>query len=175
MSSKNNEQESLARAAQLARYVEVLDVFLTKSQAETNSRELLLTSENRKVRFEKTSTIKYRPDDRILSVVASFDLCVEAAEEEEGEPPDPQLLTVAGTYELQYLYLAEGGPEGEELEAYFQSFAEYNGVYNAWPYFREFVQNITMRMGVPPLVLPVYRLPKQPAPAGPDGDESASV
>jgi hypothetical protein len=37
-------------------------------------------------------------------------------------------------------------------------FANVNGVYNAWPYWRELVQSITVRMGLPPVVLPVFRI-----------------
>jgi len=40
----------------------------------------------------------------------------------------------------------------------FKAFAHANGVYNAWPYWREFVQNVTSRMGLPPLIIPVFHL-----------------
>jgi preprotein translocase subunit SecB len=36
-----------------------------------------------------------------------------------------------------------------------QAFGKMNGVYNAWPYWREYVQSTTARMGFPPLTLPV--------------------
>ena len=38
-------------------------------------------------------------------------------------------------------------------------FGQTNGIFNAWPYWREFVQSATARMGLPPLTLPAYRLP----------------
>ena len=40
-------------------------------------------------------------------------------------------------------------------------FAVVNGQLNAFPYVRQFVQDIVGRSGWPPLVLPVYRIPKQ--------------
>ena len=40
----------------------------------------------------------------------------------------------------------------------FEAFAQSNGVYNAWPYWREFVQNTVARMNLPPLTIPVFRL-----------------
>jgi len=43
-------------------------------------------------------------------------------------------------------------------EANFEAFANSNGVYNAWPYWREFVQNTVARMCLPPLTIPVFRL-----------------
>jgi hypothetical protein len=40
----------------------------------------------------------------------------------------------------------------------FERFANLNGIYNAWPYWREFVQNTIVRMGLPSLSLPVFRI-----------------
>lgn len=40
----------------------------------------------------------------------------------------------------------------------FQAFGNTNGVFNAWPYWREFVQNTITRMGLPPLTIPLFRL-----------------
>jgi len=40
----------------------------------------------------------------------------------------------------------------------FAQFARLNGIYNAWPYWREFVQSTIARMGLPPLVVPVFQL-----------------
>jgi hypothetical protein len=42
-----------------------------------------------------------------------------------------------------------------------EEFAKVNGVFNAWPYLREYVQATSTRMSLPPLVLPVFRV--QPA------------
>jgi hypothetical protein len=44
----------------------------------------------------------------------------------------------------------------------FRQFADLNGIYNAWPYWREFMQNTIARLGMPPLVIPVFRI-VQPA------------
>ena len=40
----------------------------------------------------------------------------------------------------------------------FDQFANLNGIYNAWPYWREFVQNTVTRMGLPSLTIPVFRI-----------------
>ena len=37
------------------------------------------------------------------------------------------------------------------------AFGQINGLYNAWPYWREFVQATIARMGLPKLVIPVFR------------------
>jgi hypothetical protein len=44
----------------------------------------------------------------------------------------------------------------------FELFANINGIYNAWPYWREFVQNSIVRMGLPSLSIPVFRIVESP-------------
>jgi preprotein translocase subunit SecB len=44
----------------------------------------------------------------------------------------------------------------------FDQFANLNGIYNAWPYWREFVQNTVARMGLPSLSIPVFRIVESP-------------
>ena len=86
--------------------------------------------------------------------------------------PDVELTCVL---DLRYAL-----PEGfESTQEERQAFADLNGVFNAWPYFREFVQSATVRMGLPAFVVPVLRLnrgkaqiqpakaPARPTPKGP--------
>jgi len=67
--------------------------------------------------------------------------------------PDP-IITIHATFELEYSIPPETAPTSEELAA----FAGANAIFNAWPYWREFVQSTCVRMGHPPLLLPVFRL-----------------
>ena len=39
-----------------------------------------------------------------------------------------------------------------------QDFAETNGVYNAWPYWREILQATAARVGLPGIVAPLFRI-----------------
>jgi hypothetical protein len=84
-------------------------------------------------------------DFRVRAVVDAF-----VRSEDDGDA----FLRVRGVFELDYR-LAEGTRASKKA---LNLFAEANGVFNAWPYFREFVQSTTQRMGVPPIVLPLYRL-----------------
>ena len=64
------------------------------------------------------------------------------------------VVTVKAAFEITY-----GLPKGfavtrRELE----DFAETNGVFNAWPYWREFIQNMFARMDLPQPALPLYRV-----------------
>jgi hypothetical protein len=72
--------------------------------------------------------------------------------------PEQHLFEVACRYSLQYALKAGYTPSQEELEA----FKEGNAVFQCWPYSRELVQNLTMRMGVQMPPLPFLRLAPKP-------------
>lgn len=63
-----------------------------------------------------------------------------------------RLLDIAASYLLTY----DVG-EHEFDQAQLDAFAALNGMFNLWPYIREFVQSMSVRMGLPALTLPVYR------------------
>jgi len=42
-------------------------------------------------------------------------------------------------------------------EDFLDIYLDVNLNYNAWPYFREFVQDTAQRIGIPPLTLPFYK------------------
>jgi preprotein translocase subunit SecB len=48
-------------------------------------------------------------------------------------------------------------PSDDMTQLHFDAFGEINGLFNLWPFWRELVQNMTVRMGLPPLTLPVRR------------------
>lgn len=63
-------------------------------------------------------------------------------------------LAIRAAFALDYELPPAAGFEESRLRA----FAMTNGVYNAWPYWREYVQSTTTRMGLPPIIVPVFRL-----------------
>lgn len=68
------------------------------------------------------------------------------------------IVWVKAVYELTY-----GLPQGfSASRGELNAFAQTNGVFNVWPYWREFIQSMFVRMNLPPLVLPVFRLAEQP-------------
>jgi hypothetical protein len=71
----------------------------------------------------------------------------------DGKPEEDPTIWVESTFVLIYKIDSFEGIEEENLKA----FALTNGVYNAWPYWREYVQSMTFRMGLPPIVAPVFR------------------
>lgn len=73
--------------------------------------------------------------------------------------PEGPALAIEATYSLDYSLTAPPPPPAERAR-FFGAFAEVNATFNAWPFLRELVQSVTARMGLPPLTLPVYRVPR---------------
>lgn len=49
--------------------------------------------------------------------------------------------------------------KAELNEGLLEQFASTNGVFNVWSYWREFVQSTLLRMELPPVILPLFRMP----------------
>jgi hypothetical protein len=75
------------------------------------------------------------------------------AADTEGPSPQSSQFTIKATFELEYV-VAEGSAVSKDA---LDLFARINGVYNSWPYWREFVQSMTARMQVPTLTVPLLR------------------
>lgn len=63
-------------------------------------------------------------------------------------------LGVSAIYALDYSLAVGVTFDDTALE----HFCVFNGTFNAWPYWREFVQTTTQRLGVTPFVMPVMRV-----------------
>lgn len=79
-------------------------------------------------------------------------------------PPDDRHpdIEIEARYLLEYELSDPDAVNERDLE----HFGFFNGAWNAWPYWREYAQSTSARMGLTPaLVVPVFRVPKSP-----DGD-----
>jgi len=76
---------------------------------------------------------------------------------------DSPFVTISAEYKLLYRLADEAKYTPEEI----QEFAGNNGIFNAWPFFREFAHATSCRIGLEPIVLPVLRLPPNYQAAGP--------
>jgi len=76
---------------------------------------------------------------------------------------DKHFLEVACRFALGYALKPGYTPSQEDLDA----FNEGNAVFHCWPFFRELVQNLTMRMGLEISPLPLLHLASKPAPKKP--------
>lgn len=93
-----------------------------------------------------------------LAVGIHFDLTVES---QEGDV----LFTFEASFEANYS-LNRGMPA--EMAENLAAFAQTNAVVHAWPYYREIVQSMTWRMGLPPFPMPLFRITDQKAVKGPE-------
>lgn len=81
----------------------------------------------------------------------------------EGKTPRPVAL-VECVYEVDYALREGFMPTPEQVKA----FQNGNAMFNAWPYFREYLQDSLLRMGYPPLAAPFLRLQPRPKPRKPE-------
>jgi preprotein translocase subunit SecB len=136
----------MAWVAEVAARVELQDVHLLSVRAEQNPD--LLKAEM-KVEFGVSTGIASDREAERITVTANFDAVARPADDEA-----KSFLRISASFRLVY-----GCGDLEELsDEKLEAFGSVNGVFNAWPYWREFVQNMTARMGLPPLVLPVFRV-----------------
>lgn len=141
--------------------IELRSVTLAKCSA-GRSRAVDTRAEN----FKAELTLKYGyskdAEEKTLTVFLEFHLMG-------GNPQvkPSQSLRVDATFVLAYSIASFENLTDANLGA----FAEVNGIFQAWPFWREFVLNTTARMGVHPLTLPVHRVSHLPIGEGPSQKE----
>jgi hypothetical protein len=98
-------------------------------------------------RFEKS------PDDKALFAYVDYDLASVPVESEEGKDSQ-RLFQIKATFVAVYLLpVSEFRPEAIE------AFVSVNAAFHTYPYFREFAQSTTGRLGVPSVVIPLLKIP----------------
>jgi hypothetical protein len=121
--------------------------------------------------FRAGGEVRPGSEDGPDSIIVSVELHFEAA----ATPPSPDsdaapVFSLAATYVLAYT-LKE---PAEITPLAVQAFAELNGPYNAWPYWRELVHTVTGRVGLATIVIPVFKLPVREMPANQEGAGGAA-
>ena len=107
-------------------------------------------AETIRVKTSRNAAVVKEPgDDGSLRIETTFGFEVRSDSEEEALQAE-----VRGTFELSYQV-----PNGEKFSPEeLKAFAEFNAVFNAWPYWRELVQTSLARMSLPVLTVPVFRV-----------------
>ena len=141
-----NEQVQSAR--RLIAVVRLANVRLVELHAKTAVRESELTQDMKPV-YRYSAKSAGGLNEGVFYVRAGIEL-------EIGSEDTPQVVLIKVQYELEYHLPEDFKAKRAELTA----FASVNGVFNAWPYFRETLQSVTQKMNLPPVVLPVYRVPQ---------------
>lgn len=146
---------SFELGAKVSERVEIQDVRLLAS---TSKQTTLVASPQIEVRFSHGVEISVDRDKSLVAVVPRFVMQAFPA----GQKDKEVAVEVEAVFLLTYSISDLKGL----LQSHYESFAQTNGVYNAWPYWREYLQNAITRMGLPTLTVPVFRVgsrPKKPS------------
>jgi hypothetical protein len=143
---------NLERAGVIAKQVQLRSIILRNARVESDVDPLdppdqIQLRQAHRARYELPNQ---HPDHIYVYVDLHF-----AAANAEGHEPSSERLELEATYLLVYaLQTAAQHPEDA-----LQHFAELNGAYNVWPYWRELVQTVAGRVGLAAIVVPVFRPP----------------
>ncbi|MGA9069341.1 MAG: hypothetical protein WB424_03735 [Terracidiphilus sp.] len=72
----------------------------------------------------------------------------------ENESKNRAVFCIDCTFEVRYHLRPEFVPTVEQIKA----FRDGNAIFNCWPYCRQYVQEMILRMGYPSLILPFLRV-----------------
>jgi len=103
----------------------------------------------RSYEIERSARVEISAESPLFMVFADFRLRGPSDTD-----PNKLALDIGASYLL--VYKADGIRDFDR--AALEEFADINALFNAWPYWREFVQSITTRMGLAPLTVPVLRI-----------------
>jgi hypothetical protein len=139
--------DRLRLANMIARRVQIQGIRLVRSQVRRDVLEDADIPETVALGHGVKVKHGFDPEAKRIAVFVTFLVSGKAGCDEES----PDVFRVEASFGLDYT-LTDDEPAGEEEVA---AFAKLNGIYNAWPYWREYVQSTASRMGLPALVLPV--------------------
>lgn len=127
--------------------VELLDIRIIKSTFEQTPD---VGRGRKKVDISRNVNLEIDKEKELLFVIVEFTLNASI------EGVESPVIIITGSFLLIYKLKDFDGLTDES----YRSFAEVNAVFNVWPYWREYVQSVTVRMGLPSLTIPVFRISK---------------
>jgi hypothetical protein len=142
----------------LQRRAEIISVHLTEAFVDSHP-------EPRKYATDLSISVGHKctaesPGDRVLATTIDFVLVASPKDDK-----TVRVFSIKCSFRVTYQLEQDYAPAPEEIEA----FSAANAVFNVWPYFREFAQNTSVRMGLPgePTV-PFLKLIPKPAEKEPE-------
>lgn len=113
--------------------------------------------------FEAELEVQYLTDTPAVIVDGTYDVVlsrVEATEDEDAEPREGERVASINI-KLAALYTVDriGGKAPEFADSELDAFARTTGMLALHPYAREFIANLTSRMGLPTLHIATARIP----------------
>jgi len=137
------QQSDLILAAKVAARIKAMDIRLVS----TNVRHNPLAALSGSVRFN-TKSLQYKVDRESFQLFVKPHFVVELDYEE-----SENYLLIEAEFLIIYSVQSFDDLSEDNIDA----FADKNGLYNCWPYWREFVQSMTAKLGVSTLTLPPFR------------------
>lgn len=125
-------------AAVIAPWAHIKQIRLLRSSIESSFRELPSVSPLHHT-FDATATIGQEQKSIQVHVFVKMSA--------------GDLVRIEAEFILEYAL--DKSPFGEVSDEVATAFGKMTGVYNAWPYWREYVQSTIGRLGLPPLTLPL--------------------
>jgi len=143
--------QTLKPVESIAKTVRLTDVSVVQFHGEKNlkDREDIRLD----VAYSTRTKTEALPTEKAIKVLAEFEMAARQSKD------DSSPLVVGISLNLALTYACES--VGEFSPEALNDFGRLNGVYNAWPYWREFLQSSTVRMGLPPLIAPPFRIAEQ--------------
>lgn len=133
----------------LPQVVNLRGIGLTRLTASTQLTYDALPDKPPRLMLEQDASGRDRPDDYTIEVLVVFGI--------RGTPlpgdTEPSLL-IEAQYRILYTRPSDYNATAEEIE----EFAQKNGVFNAWPYWRELTHSLYGRMELPLPPIPVFRV-----------------
>lgn len=154
MAKKPVGEPDLSLVAAVARVVEIAEVRLAYLEAKSTEAAEAGGGAQERLSIEQNFRADAKAGERALRVLAHFDLALRGGEG--AGKTAHELVRLKAGFLLRYHLPAKHDLSPEHLEA----FAQVNGAYNAWPYWRELVQSTFARMGLPPVTIPVFKVPR---------------
>jgi hypothetical protein len=161
MNTAEEVDEARRLAANLAARTDIRDVRLLKSSAEIMRLPVadpVLTYD-----ISSEAAVEYEPGNRSFVVRAIYHLSISADSTSTDEEASKDSAVAKIEFEHAALFVidrnADDPPLPEELNAYAIS----TGQFALYPYVREYVSDVTGRLGLPPLTLGVLRMSLPPA------------
>lgn len=136
--TQSTSPEDLALASQVARRVQISSIKLV--EAELSCSDGGSVSDEVSISYGTTTNV-----DAKISVVT---VLMKTSVSDENN-----VVNIDATFRATYSVESTDGLTQECFDA----FGSLNGLFNIWPFWREFVHNTTLRMGLPALTLPVQR------------------
>jgi preprotein translocase subunit SecB len=153
MSAKADRARMLRAASRVAQRANIRDIRLFEASAELKG---LANSDQLQWDLGVAPEAHYSPGDNYFIITVAYKVTIEEPEDsnaKKDEGDTEEIATISfrfgGLYELDNGTADQEDIKEEEVEAY----ARTRAVLALYPYAREYVQNVTVRMGLPPLVM----------------------